>query len=272
MEAIVRWTNRLTIFAGIVLVYLVFALLVMGVFGLTVFRENSMEAFIAAIPGLVALMAGTVVVNVSLNLTRIANAVEGRAHRPPARFGTMRTWIIAGVLLAVFPLILGGLYAGDLATKKKRETRIVATAQEAIADYESVIHKIAQTEFTRSSINQATRNIRLLEGMEKNFPRVEVVFYGVLPGTDREVFWDLSGYAEYDSDKETDKDLWGVDYIRSVSPDERVYLKSVFAGETTDYRFSAHDRQYELYYPVVVDERVVVLYLSDYQRYGKIGS
>lgn len=91
METIVRWTNRLTVFAGILLVYVVFALLAAGVFGLTVFQEHSMEALMAAIPGLIALMAGTVVVNVSLNLTRIANAAEARAGAGRANGGGAQT-------------------------------------------------------------------------------------------------------------------------------------------------------------------------------------
>lgn len=61
-------------------------------------------------------------------------------------------------------------------------------------------------------------------------------------------------------------------FVNSTSKEERHYLNNVFDGKTTAYRFSAHDGFYEMYYPVAVDKRIVVLYLTDRQSYGKIGS
>lgn len=152
--------------------------------------------------------------------------------------------------------------------------RIVATAQGAVADYAPVIDRLAATEFTRPSINTAVRAIRLLEGMEESFPSVSVIFYGTLPGTDREVFWHLDRHDTLSSKEDCSQecDLWGANFIHAVSPEERAYLEAAFAGETTDHLFSADGSRYELYYPVAVDGRVIVLYLSDQKRYGKIGS
>lgn len=53
---------------------------------------------------------------------------------------------------------------------------------------------------------------------------------------------------------------------------EREYLNDVFFNESGDVRFSAADGSYELFYPFSKDGKTVVLYFSDYQRYGKIGS
>ena len=63
-----------------------------------------------------------------------------------------------------------------------------------------------------------------------------------------------------------------MDFIRSTSLDEKVYLKEVFGGKTDKHLFNSHDGRYKLYYPYTVGERKVVIYFSDYQRYGKIGS
>ena len=49
------------------------------------------------------------------------------------------------------------------------------------------------------------------------------------------------------------------------------YLAEVFAGNITD-RFSSSNGHYELFYPVKIEGKIIVLYLSERQRYGKIGS
>lgn len=53
---------------------------------------------------------------------------------------------------------------------------------------------------------------------------------------------------------------------------EREYLNEVFFNESEEVRFSAADGSYELFYPFSKDGKTVVLYFSDYQSYGKIGS
>lgn len=53
---------------------------------------------------------------------------------------------------------------------------------------------------------------------------------------------------------------------------ERDYLWNVFEIGNQEIRFSAHDGNYELYYPYIKGNQKIVLHFSDYQRYGKIGS
>jgi hypothetical protein len=43
-------------------------------------------------------------------------------------------------------------------------------------------------------------------------------------------------------------------------------------GKRKDRVFSAHDGFYELYYPVNVENKNVVLYFTDRSSYGKFGS
>ncbi len=50
---------------------------------------------------------------------------------------------------------------------------------------------------------------------------------------------------------------------------ERTYLKGVFEEGNTNYRYSAHDGRYELFYPYKEGDQQIVLYFSDYQQYGK---
>jgi hypothetical protein len=61
-------------------------------------------------------------------------------------------------------------------------------------------------------------------------------------------------------------------YILETTQEEREYLNKVFKEGNKKVRFSAHDGQYELYYPYFKGNKRIVLYFSDYQRYGKLGS
>ncbi len=61
-------------------------------------------------------------------------------------------------------------------------------------------------------------------------------------------------------------------YIFSASRDEREYLEKTFWSDTVAYQFHAEKGNYQLYFPTVVSGKKIVLYFSDYQRYGKLGS
>jgi len=61
-------------------------------------------------------------------------------------------------------------------------------------------------------------------------------------------------------------------FIRTTTLSERTYLESVFENKNENYRYSSHDGKYELFYPHIKDNKAVVIYFSEYQRYGKIGS
>lgn len=62
------------------------------------------------------------------------------------------------------------------------------------------------------------------------------------------------------------------DFILKTTKVEREYLDKVFFKNLDEVRFSASDGRYELFYPYINDGKRIVLYFSDYQRYGKIGS
>ena len=62
------------------------------------------------------------------------------------------------------------------------------------------------------------------------------------------------------------------DFILKTTKVEREYLYKVFFKNLDEVRFSASDGRYELFYPYIKDGKRIVLYFSDYQRYGKIGS
>ena len=84
----------------------------------------------------------------------------------------------------------------------------------------------------------------------------------------KKVFLGFKGDRYYEVNKGVEKHM----FIFSASHDERLYLEKVFEGEQKNYRFSYRKGNYELYFPTQVDRKNIVLYLADYQRYGKFGS
>jgi len=118
----------------------------------------------------------------------------------------------------------------------------------------------------RVYIEKASQNIKVLGKIEEKFPMVTVITRDYLDGKPL-----LLGFTGY-SDLEKNEEALRVDYILSTSSEERKYLHAVFDGETTKHRFSSDDGQYEIYYPVKTDKGKIVIHLSQYSRYGKIGS
>jgi len=62
------------------------------------------------------------------------------------------------------------------------------------------------------------------------------------------------------------------DFIYPSSKEERLYFRKVFTGKDNSHLFSSHDGFYELYYPVTIDAKTIILYFTDQQRYGKYSS
>jgi hypothetical protein len=61
-------------------------------------------------------------------------------------------------------------------------------------------------------------------------------------------------------------------YLLATSKPDRDYLNRVFDEGYEETRFTASDGNYELFYPYFKDGKRIVLYFSDYQRFGKMGS
>ena len=104
-KKLVKATNIIGMVAVTLLVYWVFALILIQVFGLKVFREHITEIFLMSILGILAVMGGTLMLNIMLNLTRIAERGQGEEVR-----GCRKTVYL---LLAVFPILAALLFGGN---------------------------------------------------------------------------------------------------------------------------------------------------------------
>ena len=257
-DAIIKWTNRIALFAITLLVYWVFIFISITVFDFKIFRENITETFHLSILGILALLSGAIVVNIMFNLTKISEAVgQSSSGVPQKKFGGVFIGFLVG-----FPVVFGLLFIGDMHSSLKKENAIKQSAVSLVGENQQILEQFSEYSFERTWIKQTSNSLKLLEKIDESFPSVDLIVQDKIEG--KSVFLLFSTYY-YDNDKGK------VNYLYSCSSEERAYLASVFKGKL-DSKFSSSDGHYELYYPVKIGSKIVVLYLSESQRYGKIGS
>jgi hypothetical protein len=219
------------------------------------------EMFSLSILGIFSILSGAIILNIMFNLTAIA---DGKAKRDESSKKNHKIAIYAflGSLVVVFGL----LYLGDMATAKEKERYLVSAASDLIEEQKEIIGRLADYTFSREYIEKASENIKVLSKVEEKFPRVTVIIKDSWEG--KPLLLGFAGYTGLGKDEKALK----ADYILSTSSEERKYLYSVFDAQVTDHRFSSNDGRYEIYYPVTTDIGQIVLHLSQYSRYGKLGS
>ena len=113
-KQLVKLSNSIGITSIILLIYWVFIFITIEVFGLKIFRENLTETFYLSIVGILALMAGALIVNIMFNLTRIAQKhnQDESISKSGKRMGL--------IFLLSLPAIFLALFAGDYLTSKKK--------------------------------------------------------------------------------------------------------------------------------------------------------
>ena len=106
-KTLVKLSNIIGIISIILLVYWVFVFISITVFGLKIFRENITETFYLSVLGVLALMLGSLIINVMFNLTRIAEK-----HNQDELSVSKQVNKKMGLLFGLsFPLIFGLLFA-----------------------------------------------------------------------------------------------------------------------------------------------------------------
>lgn len=261
-KQLVRLSNTIGIIAIILLIYWVFTFITIEVFGLKVFRENMTQTFYMSILGILALMTGALFINIMFNLTRIAHKLNQDELTIP------KSKKLGWFMLASFPVLLIVLFGGDYLTTKNKEKLLVETARSIIENNTKKSDHLVNYQFNEDWIVKTEDILSILSDTDKNFPNVSVLVKDSID--DEPVFL---GYNQYYDGSLTDTiKPEKISFIRRTTQPERAYLNSVFDNGNKAYRYSAHDGRYELFYPYFKGNKRIVIYFSEYQSYGKIGS
>jgi len=233
------------------------------VFGFRVFKEIITQTFYVSVAGILALMIGAFLLNVMFNLTRIADH-HTSLHPSDGSASVRRLGIIVTLSL---PILFSLLYAGDRYTRAKKESLLLSGAQSIIQNDRLNVNRIARYSFDEKWLLEMHEILYLQKHIDRHFPNVYVIVSDTLGSSP--VFLGFESYYGNTTDSILpDKQR----YVWPTTQEERQYLSSVFYHNNSQYRFSASDGSYELFYPYVKDGNRIVFYFSDYQRYGKVGS
>ena len=256
---IIKVTNRVALYATTALFFWVITFLTITVFDLKIFREHMTGTFYLSILGIFAILGGAIVLNVMSNLSKISEAIaqkeSGSASDP--RISKAKIYIA----VASVPVVISLLFLGNELSALKKKELLVSAAEAMVSENQKELRTLAAYEFGSAYIEEAAKILSVMRRIDENVPIAQVI----LPDTigDKRVF-----LAFQSSKKAAEK----VDFIYSSSKEDRAYLESVFSKGSMEMRFLASGGNYELYLPVKVEDNLIVLYFSDFQRYGKYGS
>lgn len=261
-KQLVRLSNVIGIVSIILLIYWVFIFITIQVFGLKVFRENLSETFYMSVLGILALMVGALMINIMFNLTRIAekhNQDEFVKHK-----SKRVSWLIA----ISFPVLLIFLFGGDRLTAKRKQQHLVKSAKSIIETNTKKSDHLVNYKFDEKWIVKTEDILEVFSKTDGNFPHVSILVKDSIDGEPVFLGFNANYYGSLTDTIQPKKKM----FIRKTTQPERDYLNDVFEKGKKDYRYSSHDGRYELFYPYTQGKKTIVVYFSEYQRYGKIGS
>ena len=263
-HSVVSLTNKVSIIAIFLLLYWVFIFAVSTIFGFKVFQENLTQSFFMAIMGILALLAGAVIVNIMFNMTIISQSFGKNNEETTVEKKTKKRPVLLWAFFLSFPLIALLLYAGDLRTSGQKERNLVKSARYLIENNSEDLQILAKYSFDSLYIEKATGLLKILSKQDENFPSLTVLVSDNIDN--KKVLLQFGNWFSWDVNEQK------TEYLFSCSPQERKYLQNSFKNRSEKHYFSAADGTYELYFPVNTRDGFMVLYFTDRQRYGKIGS
>ena len=291
-KKLVKATNIIGMVAVTLLVYWVFALILIQVFGLKVFREHITEIFLMSILGILAVMGGTLMLNIMLNLTRIAE----RGQEEEVRGGRKTVYL----LLAVFPILAALLFGGNYLTIRQKRDILTQSSERIVKDNPAQLDALADYRFDLAYIKKSSEILDLMAKDDLSFKSAMIIVqdkidnkpvYLAFPADSRlnvggeavpaasqneavpAANQNVEGNDNFVMDRNGEKVMVKkTDYVYSPNLKEREYLQKVFAGQTQEMRYEAEDGHYSLCHPYRKNGKTIVLCFSDYQEYGKIGS
>jgi hypothetical protein len=261
-KKVVRLSNVIGFASIVLLVYWVFTFVIINIFGLKVFRENMTEAYYLSILGIIALMAGSLIVNIMFNLTIIAERdKQYLINKKPNKLKYI-------TLISIFPFILIILFGGDYLTAMKKQSMLINSAKSIIEVNNKNSDKLINYDFSEIYIKEAEDILNILSGTDKNFPTITLIVRDSIEDTPVFLSFDSSRSIRSDNtDNAVEPDKRN--YIYKTKQEERDYLNRIFDKKSSELRFSAHDGHYELFYPFYKNGKIIVFYFSEYQQYGK---
>lgn len=260
-KSIVKLSNAIGLVSIILLVYWVFILICNSFFSLKILGDNLSQNFYLSLVGILALMIGSLIVNIMFNLTRIAEKHNQDNLQEAKKVGTQRK----GLVILSFPLVLGLLLGGDYLTSMEKERMLISSAKSIVENSPKQSDKLLHFSYTNQWINETSDILEIYSKTDNHFPFVTVVIADTILSS--RVYLGFNKYLRNNGDL-TPKTR----FIQTTNHEEREYLDKVFLQNLDEIRFSAEDGHYELFYPYRKDGKCIVLHFSESPRFGRVGN
>jgi hypothetical protein len=210
--------------------------------------------------GILALMFGSLMINMMFNLTRIAEKhnEDGQHIKATSR----KMWWAIGLS---FPLVLALLLGGNYLTSKRKERMLTASAKAILDNNRTLSDKLLNFSFSKEWVNETGSILELYSRTDSHFPFVTVVVADTMLSS--RVYFGFNKYYKNETNI-PDKTR----FIQSTTQDERAYLDEVFQHNLEKTRFTADGGQYELFYPYRKGNQCIVLHFSESPRFGRVGN
>lgn len=260
-KKIVKLTNIIGIFAAFCLIYWIFISIAITAFDLKVFRQGITNLFFMSIGAIIVLMASALMLNIMINLTRIAER-DHQFSKTPQSLKKQRLKFIA--FIASFPIILAGLGLGHFYTIEKRRDYLETTAAQILAKNQQIFNHFVQYQFDETWIKNTADALQILSKYDSNMPTVKIILQDAI--NDQNVYLAFSNFSKLN---ENDKALNKINYLFDTTKNQREYLDQVFHQQTQQNLYEKEGSRYRLFVPYEYQGQKIILYISDYYAYGK---
>jgi hypothetical protein len=263
---LIRATNRVALYATSALIYCVFIFLIITVFDLRIFRERLTETFFLSLLGIFAILGGSVILSIMSNLSKISQAISTRQSAVLETPAQPRSRLTIALVLLTFPLIGAALFAGNELSTQRKKDFLIRSAEKLVSENQPALAQLANYQFSADYVKKSEAILGVITKIDKHFPEVMLIAPDAIDG---KALFLAFGKDHYRNDKEP---LEMSSFIFSASQDERNYLARIFSTKDMGHKFDDEKGKYQLYFPVEIGGKKLVLYFSDDQRYGKLGS
>ena len=225
-------------------------------------RETLSTSFGYSIAGILALFAGTFILNVMFSLSFIAeNTAPKKATTK--RKSNLLIWLISFLLILAVSIIL--MFVGDYGTTKKRETELENSARMILSKYSRALESISRYNFSAEWQKEVRETLIFIEKIDANFSSIHLLTPDQINGN--AVYLLFRNYFPENTAHNSKNN-----YIARLTPEERAYLDKVFNQNYSGKYFSAKNGHYQLYLPYASSGgNKVVFSFSNYAYYGEYG-
>ena len=248
----IKLSNIIGIVAIILLIYWIFFFAVIEIFGLKVLQKYiQTDTFTLSIMGILAIILGSLMINIMFNLTRIAEKSNGETSRKSIK--NPKKWMIAFILS--FPFIFALLYGGNYLRSEKNKNTLFASVKSVVENNGSASDSLVNYSFTKEWMNKAMNILDIYSKIDRRFGIATIIVADTIDN--------IHVFLEFDVNNSVDTILPKKNYILETTSVERDYLNDIFANKKEYVKYGYHYYGYKLFYPYSKNGKTIVLVVDE---------